>query len=162
MNQSLAALVLNGIVTLETAVTHSPNPSDLDLEVRKFLQMSGQGARYGENMADSPADFSKVLELREIRRMYDEMQERYRQEMSDKDALIASLQNELANRNSAPQADTPSSKAIQTERDKLAHQLSFQKQEYESKIEKLQMRIKELNAPGAPVEGGGKSGFFRR
>ena len=47
---------------------------------------------------------------------------------------------------------------LQQERDKLAQQLSFQKQEYEAKIEKLQLRIKELTAP---VESRG-GGIFRR
>src|SRR5439155_5058814 len=114
----------------------------------KFLQMSGQTSPYGDkDMADSQSDFSKVLELREIRRMYEEMQERFRQELGDRDAVIASLQQELASRDSSVQADTASSRSLLAEREKLAHQLSFQKQEYEAKIEKLQLRIKELTSP---------------
>jgi twitching motility protein PilT len=159
MNQSLAALVINGAVTVETALAASPSPSDLDLEIRKFLRTTGPVALLDEDdMAESQADYSKVLELREIRRMYEEMQERYRQEMTDKDALIASLRQEMEARGAAREAGDSSTRTLQQERDKLAQQLSFQKQEYEGKIEKLQLRIKELTAP-AESRGGG---LFRR
>ncbi|HEY4491743.1 MAG TPA: PilT/PilU family type 4a pilus ATPase, partial [Acidobacteriota bacterium] len=37
MNQSLMALVLNGAINKETALAASTNPSELDMELRKFL-----------------------------------------------------------------------------------------------------------------------------
>ena len=115
-------------------------------------------------MADSPADFSKILELREIRRLYEETQERFRQEMSDRDAYIESLRSQIAVQDTSRPEYVMSINSLREERDKLAQQLVFQKQEYDAKIEKLQSRIREISshaAPAATVDPGW-SGIFRR
>ena len=84
MNQSLAALVLRGAVTRDTAVAISTRPGDLDLMLRKFLYASDAAA--SERSTESPwpsplSDFSKILELQEIKKLYDELQERHRQDI---------------------------------------------------------------------------------
>ena len=161
MNQSLVALVLNGVITREAALSHSPTPSEFELELGQFLLEHGVSRREGENdMADSSADFSKILELREIRKLYEESQERFRQEMADRDSYIEKLKAQIALMDSSGER-SESERSLKDERDKLTQQLSFQKQEYEAKIEKLQLRIKDLSshvAAGDPA----RSGFFRR
>ena len=93
MNQSLIALILNGAITKETAMRVSTNPADLDLELRKFLfggktdgDQPGEMDEYlrvisltwgeppmaGEDMAAPLSDFSKIQELQEIKKVYDE------------------------------------------------------------------------------------------
>jgi twitching motility protein PilT len=154
LNQSLIALVLNGVVTREAALGASPTPGELTLELRQHLQ-----GEEGDSMADSTADYSKILELQEIRRLYDEAQERFRQEMADKEAYIASLKSQMQVQDSL-QDTSAVMHALKEERDKLAQQLAFQRQELETKIDRLQHRIKELTSPSSQNSSG--NGIFRR
>jgi chromosome segregation ATPase len=162
MNQSLIALVLNGVVTREAALAASPAPSEFTLELRQFLQDGGRASAGGDDdMPDSPADFSKITELREVRKLYEEAQERFRSELSERDGTIAHLRTQIAMRDASQAPDsTGPIQALREERDKLVQQITFQRQEFETKIEKLQMRIKELSAHAPEPSRGG--GLFRR
>jgi len=158
MNQSLIALVLNGIITREAALEHSPAPGEFELQLGQFLPgQTGDSA-----MADSAADFSKILELREIRRLYEESQERHRQEMADKDDTIQRLVEQVRTQESAGAGATMQDRALREERDKLVQQLAFQKQEYDAKVEKLQLRIKDLSSQTAEAAGRSGGSIFRR
>src|SRR6185503_7453711 len=78
MNQSMAALVLNRAISRETALSVSVNPGDLDLMLRKFLYASELGGEAeGADMAEPLSDFSRIVELQEIKKLYDEVQERH-------------------------------------------------------------------------------------
>jgi twitching motility protein PilT len=155
MNQSLIALVLNDVITREAALEHSPAPGEFELQLGQFLT----GQTGGSPMADSAADFSKILELREIRRLYEESQERHRQEMADRDDTIQRLVEQVHAKDTAGAGVVSQDRALREERDKLLQQLAFQKQEYDAKVEKLQLRIKELSSQtGDPA----RSGIFRR
>jgi len=164
MNQSLAALVLRGAVTRETALNISTRPGDLDLMLRKFLYASdAAAAEHGEPMADPLSDFSKILELQEIKKLYDELQDRYRQDVKDRDEEIASLRSEhlrFEARDSGAETDS-----LRAEVERLGKQAQLIRQEYEAKIERLNARLREhpqsaMSAPAAGPEAG--KGFFRR
>jgi hypothetical protein len=89
MNQSLIALVLNGVIKKETALAASTNPGELDIEIRKFLYaaehgiksadeedaaqfMGTSGESKGEDAMALPlSDYSKIVELRN-QKLYDE------------------------------------------------------------------------------------------
>src|SRR5262249_40269981 len=153
MNQSLIALVLNGVITREAALEHSPASGEFELQLGQFL--TGQT---GDNaMADSAADFSKILELREIKRLYEESQERHRQEMADRDDTIQRLVEQVRTHEGGAAGASSQEKALREERDKLAQQLAFQKQEYDAKVEKLQHRIRELSSQQT-ADAGGRGG----
>src|SRR6185295_11541742 len=97
MNQSLAALVLNGAITREVAMEASNRSGDLDLLLRKSIAAVNQAAvpEEGDSMAEALNDFSKIRELQEIKRLYDELQERVGGDLSEKDAEIARLRAEV-------------------------------------------------------------------
>jgi len=155
MNQSLIALVLNGVITREAALEHSPAPGEFELQLGQFLTgQTGDSA-----MADSAADFSKILELREIRRMYEESQERHRQELADRDDTIQRLVEQVRAQGTAEAGASSQERVLREERDKLAQQLAFQKQENDAKVEKLQLRIRELSSQTIEA---GRPGIFRR
>jgi twitching motility protein PilT len=156
MNQSLIALVLNGVITREAALERSPAPGEFELQLGQFLTgQTGESA-----MADSAADFSKILELREIKHLYEEAQDRHRQEMADRDETIQRLVEQVRTHEGADASATSQDRALREERDKLAQQLAFQKQEYDAKVEKLQLRIRELSSQQTPEAG--RTGIFRR
>lgn len=167
MNQSLAALVLRGAVSRDTALAISNRPGDLDLMLRKFLYASDNpaAAEPGDPMADPLSDFSKILELQEVKKLYDELQERHHQEVKDRDDEIQRLRAEAQRvdpREATAEADT-----LRAEVERLTKQSQLMRQEYEAKLERLNARLREPHpqperaAPAGPAEAG-KGGFFRR
>jgi len=168
MNQSLAALVANRKVALETALAVSTNPGDLDLILRKLLYApEDQQATEGEPMAEPLSDFSKIFELQEIKRLYDELQEGQSTALQERDEEIARLKEMLAEAQDAtgPEANGDTAQ-LREENERLAKQLTRLHSEFESKLERLNGRIRELSGAGAarnPVAADAdRKGFFRR
>ncbi len=168
MNQSLAALVIHGAITKEAAQAASSRPGDLDLLLRKMLYAAEHGVEpEGETMAEPLGDFSKIVELQEIRKLYDEMQERTGREFREKDEEIARLREELRARSDTNAGNGALVEQLRAEIDRLNRQIQLIRQEYEARLERVNARVKELTAggtvaAGAPVEPDRKGGFFRR
>ena len=166
MNQSLAALVLQGAVKRETALEVSIRPGDLDLMLRKFLYaQDAHAAEEGEPMAETLSDFSKILELQEIKKLYDELQERQGEGVRERDEEIARLRAELASRDAS--AFTAEVEQLRLENERLGKQLQLLRQEYEAKVERLNARVRELSGSAVPQAApqtaeGDRKGFFRR
>lgn len=190
MNQSLMALVLNGIVKKEEALKASTNPSELDMELRKFLfaatkpapqetdeisiadfmEMGGGQSSslppQGEDMAEPLSDFSKIVELQEIRKLYEDSRAKHGAELGEKDEHIQRLEDDLRQREQDLNELREQLQAASQEREKLKQQITFSKNEMEQKIARLQERIQQLSAPtgAAPAAGDKKtpSGFFKK
>jgi twitching motility protein PilT len=165
MNQSLAALVLRGAVTRETAINISTRPGDLDLMLRKFLYASdaAAAAEHGEPMADPLSDFSKILELQEIKKLYDELQDRHRQDVQDRDEEIRRLKAEQGRFD--PNQAGAETESLRAEVERLGKQAQLLRQEYEAKIERLNARLREHPQAAAAGPAGSSDagkGFFRR
>ena len=167
MNQSLAALVLRGAVSRDTALAASIRPGDLDLMLRKFLYAAEHGGDDPGDaaMAEPISDFSKILELQEIKKLYDELQERVGTDLAEKDDEIRRLRDDLAARDAGGAAAGGEMDGLRAENERLAKQIQLLRQDYEAKIERLNARVKELSGAAAgtgaaPRESG--SGFFRR
>lgn len=115
-------------------------------------------------MADSLADYSKIQELLEIRRLYEEMQERHQSELDEANSRVEYLETELRSRADATSASGERVHELEEEAERLRRSLQVQRQEYETKIERLQGRVKELSSEQvskSPPETA-RSGFFRR
>jgi twitching motility protein PilT len=165
MNQSLAALVLNGVVDKDAALASSSRPNDLDLMLRKFLYAGEhQEAVEGEDMAEPLSDFSRIVELQEVKKLYDEVQERHRQELADRDAEIARLRNDLDQQVHGSSSAEGDMAALRAENERLARQIQLVRQEYDAKLERLNSRVREQsgNQPVAPNGDAERKGFFRR
>jgi twitching motility protein PilT len=165
MNQSLLAMLANGVITYETAMESSLDPEDLSLKLRKMFPSIEEAQREGR-MAPSPADFAQIVELMEIKRLYEEQEERWKQRFAEKDEIIGQLEGQLASlRQETAAANTTLSEmrnqleAARAERERMV-------QEANARIEKLNDRIRELNQQ---LAGSGKApaekpatGFFKR
>ncbi len=145
MNQSLLALVLNEVITQEAAMAASNNPDELDLILRKYLYpQQNKGDAGGDPMAESLADFSKIVELQEIKKLYQEQDEKHKSEMLAKEEEIAKLRDELEQTTQQQAGPLAEFEKIREERDHLKQQIELIRNEYQMKVEKLQNRIREL------------------
>ena len=162
LNQSLAALVINGAVTRAKALENSPNPSDLDLMLRKFFFANADDSPDQEASMPSVADYSRIHKLLEIERLHQEAQERHQTELEERNDRIRQLEQELSVRADDVSGHDERVAQVEEERDQLTRALETQRAEFEAKIERLQARIRELTADAgaAPPARGGS--FFRR
>ncbi len=165
MNQSLVALLANGAITYEVAREKSLDAEDLSLKLRKLFPSIEEAQREG-TMAPSPADFASIVELMEIKRLYEDQEERWKQRTVNKDEQIAQLEGELAAiRQELSTSGTTAAElrnqleATRAEKDRLLR-------EAEARIEKLNERIRDLNqqkgGPGKTPADKAQGGFFKR
>jgi len=167
LNQSLVALLANNVITYSLAMEKSLDPEDLSLKLRKLFPQIEEAQREA-NVAPSPADFAHIVELLEIKRLYEDQEDRWKQRLMEKDELVADLESQLAaiRQEAATSGSTVAEmrnqlEALRAERDR-------QLQEANARLEKLNDRIRELNqqlvSGGAakPASEKSSSGFFKR
>jgi twitching motility protein PilT len=173
MNQSLIALILNGAITKQTALQVSTNPSDLDLELRRLIfhkERKGEGDAElsvndlvgmeaeqlpGGDMAQPLSDFSKILELQEIKKIYEESRTKHIADLAEKDEAIQHLQDDLQLKGEELGNMKLQLQTVTAEREKLKQHYNFTKTELEAKIQRLQERIQQLSGPVAMNPGSG-------
>jgi twitching motility protein PilT len=165
MNQSLIALLANGAITYDAAKEQSPDSDDLSLKLRKLFPTIEDAQREGR-MAPSPADFASIVELTEIKRLYEEQEERWKQRTLDKDERIAELEAQLATMRQEMSSTGATSSELRNQLEALRVEKDRQARDAEARIEKLNDRIRELNQQ---ISGGAKApaekpqtGFFKR
>ena len=165
MNQSLLALLANGAITYEHAMERSLEPDDLSLMLRKLFPSIEEEQREGK-VAPSPADFAHIQELIEVKRLYDEQEERWRVRLQEKDDVIAQLEARMADLRQEMSQGTTATAELRAQVEGLTAEKDRLAQESNARVEKLNERIRELNQQ---LSGGGKasgekagSGFFKR
>jgi len=161
MNQSLISLLAHNKITYEQAVDSSSEPDDLSLKLREMFPSIEDRFREGE-MAPSPADFSQITELLETKRLYEEMEERHRAKIGEKNEQIEALEADLTALREQAQENTGSTDDLRREAEIARSEVQRAREEAQQKINALNERIRELNQQ---IEGGGgkgSSGFFKR
>jgi twitching motility protein PilT len=164
MNQSLIALLAHNKITYEQAVDASSEPDDLSLKLREMFPSIEERFREGE-MAPSPADFSQITELLETKRLYEEMEERHRAKLQEKDEQIEALEADLTALREQVQETTGDTDGLRREAEIARSEVQRAREEAQQKINALNERIRELNQQIGGKEGGGgkgSSGFFKR
>lgn len=160
MNQSLVALLANGVIAYDVALEASLNPEDLSLKLRKLFPSIEDRFREGA-MAPSPADFSEITELIEIKKLYEELEERHRVKLQEKDEQIAQLETELAELRNMVQETTSATQELRDESERLRAENQRLRDESSQKINQLNERIRELNQRLMEATGKNPSGFFK-
>jgi twitching motility protein PilT len=145
MNQSLIALLVHQRITYEEAMALATDPDDLSLKLRKMFPQIEERARQGGAKMPSQSDFSQILELMEIKKLYDEQQENFRHQLLMKDEQLEQLRHDLEFRD-RQLAETGSGGSEKDEEiDRLRTELERLRGDAQMKIGQLQERIKELN-----------------
>jgi len=165
MNQSLIALLANGAVDLDKALELTSDPEDLSLKLRKLFPSIEEKYR-GGIMAPSPNDFSAITELMDIKRLYEEQEEKFKQRLEEKEALIAGLESDLRQREQMIEQRGSAAAGAEDEATRLRQEIERLKIEATQRIQQLNERIKDLNqrlaGGGAPGGIPPQSGFFKR
>jgi hypothetical protein len=162
MNQSLIALLAHDVITYEEAMQASAEPEDLSLKLRKLFPRIEEQFREGV-MAPSPADFSQITELLEIKKLYEEAEERHRSKLAEKEEQVAALDAEITDLRRRLDDSFGGTDDMRRQVEVAQAEAQRVRDESNQKIAALNERIRELNARIAGQ--GGKtpsSGFFKR
>ncbi len=166
INQSLIALIVNGIVSYETAISHSPDPDDLSLKLRKLFPQVEEKARGG--LMVSTSDFAEIQELMGIKKQYEEQEEKYKLRLQEKEEEISYLKMQIQEKEKLYLNEMNAIKELRVENEKLKKEIELIKKDAGEKIQLLQQRIKDLNQllAEAKISKTGEekkpSGFFKK
>jgi predicted RNase H-like nuclease (RuvC/YqgF family) len=111
-------------------------------------------------MAPSPADFSEITGLLEIKRLYEEAEERHRAKINEKDELIGQLEAEVKELRSAVDGTSDETEELKRQLELSRAETQRLRDESQQKINALNERIRDLNQ--RIQEGGKGAGFFKR
>jgi len=163
MNQSLISLLVHNVISYEEAVGASWDPEDLSLKLRKMFPTIEEKFREGM-MAPSAADFSQITELLETKRLYEEIEERHKVKITEKDEQIAQLETEIADLRTMLEQNAGSGEELRKKLEQLQAENQRLREESTQKINALNERIRELNQRLQQGGGGAKptTGFFKR
>jgi twitching motility protein PilT len=163
MNQSLIALLVNGKITYRRAMELSTDPEDLSLKLRKLFPEIEEDQRGGLMASDN--DFSAITQLMDVKRLYEEQEEKWRLRLGEKDEEIGRYQTELANQRRTVEGRSQQISDLEDEIARLKNENDRMAKEFQGKIMVLNERIKELNQRVMGSEPTGKvaqQGFFKK
>ena len=137
MNQSLTALVLNEQITREVAMAASPNQEELDLSLRKIYY-----TEEGTNM-ESHSDYSKIEELLETKRLYTEIQDKFRFEVESRENRIKELQEQNSETETRLQQAFKQLDRLLKEKEQMSVEKDKIRELYEKKISQMRRQFQE-------------------
>jgi len=165
MNQSLIALLVNGKINYRRAMELSTDPEDLSLKLRKLFPQIEEDDRGGLMASDN--DFSAITQLMDVKRLYEEQEEKWKLRLTEKEEEIARYGDELSTQRRAVEGRTQTISDLEEEIQRLKNENDRVAREYQTKIMQLNERIKELNQRVMVTEQTGKvaqqsGGFFKK
>jgi hypothetical protein len=163
MNQSLIALLVNGKITYRRAMELATDPEDLSLKLRKLFPEIEEDDRGGTMASDN--DFSAITQLMDVKRLYEEQEEKWRIRLTEKDDEIGRYAAELQNQRRNVEGRAQTITDLEEEIARLKNENDRVQKEYQTKIMQLNERIKELNQRVITTEQTGKvaqQGFFKK
>ncbi len=168
MNQSLIALLVNRRITYAKAMEISTDPEDLSLKLRKLFPQIEENQRGGLMASDN--DFSQITQLIEIKRLYEEQEEKWKLRLTEKDEEVGRITAELRDQRRVIEGRDQVLTDMENDNARLKADAERINREYQQKIAQLNERIKELNQRLTLGEGGGRAaasqggggGFFKK
>ncbi|HXG58399.1 MAG TPA: PilT/PilU family type 4a pilus ATPase [Thermoanaerobaculia bacterium] len=145
MNQSLVALLVHQKITYDDAMALASDPDDLSLKIRKLFPQIEERVREGGSMAPSYSDFSQITELMDIKKLYEEQEGHWRQQLAVKDEEIEGLRHDVDFLRQQISQLQASFAQKDEEIGRMKAENERLRADAQSKITQLQERIKELN-----------------
>ena len=119
----------------------------------------------------SDSDFSQITQLLEIKRLYEEQEEKFKLRLAEKDEEVNKYMMELRDQRRVIEGRDQVLSDIESENNRMKSDNERITREFQQKITQLNDRIKELNqrlmlAEGGPRaaagQAGGGGGFFKK
>ena len=114
----------------------------------------------------SDNDFSAITQLMDVKRLYEEQEEKWRIRLSEKDDEITRYAGEIQNQRRSVETRTQAITDLEDEIQRLKNENDRMAKEFQGKIAQLNERIKELNQrimPGSDPTGKvAQQGFFKK
>ena len=121
----------------------------------------------------SDSDFSQITQLLEIKRLYEEQEEKFKLRLTEKDEEVNKYMMELRDQKRVIEGRDQVLTDMETENARLKSDAERVNREVQQKIAQLNERIKELNQRLMLAEGGGRAaagqggaagggGFFKK
>jgi twitching motility protein PilT len=143
MNQSLIALLVNGKITYRRAMELSTDPEDLSLKLRKLFPQIEDSQRGGPMSSDN--DFSAIVQLMDVKHLYEEQEEKWKLRLADKDEELNRLNEQLNEAQLKHEGGGEARAALEDEIGRLKAENERLQREQQVKITQLNERIRELN-----------------
>ncbi len=140
LNQSLLALLVHDAISYREAMHQSPDPEDLSLKLRRMFPEIEE-----RDDMSAASDFSQILELMEIRKLYEEQEEKNRLRMGEKDETIAALEERIGDQERQLTELRATFEDTAKQREKMKAEYERLRSEAQEKIDKLSERIRQLN-----------------
>ncbi len=140
LNQSLLALLVHDAISYREAMHQSPDPEDLSLKLRRMFPEIEE-----RDDMSAASDFSQILELMEIRKLYEEQEEKNRLRMGEKDETIAALEERIGDQERQLTELRTTFEDTAKQREKMKAEYERLRSEAQEKIDKLSERIRQLN-----------------
>ena len=156
MNQSLIALLVHQKITYQDAMALSSDSDDLSLKVRKLFPQIEERVRQGGDMAPSDSDYSQIVELMDIKRLYEEQEVNWRQRVAVKEEEVQNLRYDMEALRQQMQQNSASRTEHDEEIARMRGETDRLRSDAQAKINQLQERIKELNQKLMALGGGAK------
>jgi len=145
MNQSLVSLLVHQKISYMDAMELTSDPEDLSLKLRKMFPAIEERVRTGGDMAPSYSDFSQITELMDIKKLYEEQEEKWGQRIREKEEVVEQLQHDLTFRNQLLEEKMATFNDREDEIARLRADNERLRADAQAKINQLQERIRELN-----------------
>ena len=143
MNQSLIALLVNGRITYRRAMELSTDPEDLSLKLRKLFPQIEDAHRGGHMASDN--DFSAIVQLMDVKHLYEEQEEKWKLRLTEKDAEIARITEQLNEALLKGEGRSETRAGLEDEITRLKSENERIQRDTQAKIAQLNERIRELN-----------------
>jgi septal ring factor EnvC (AmiA/AmiB activator) len=144
INQSLIALLANGAIDIGKAMALATDPEDLSLKLRKLFPSIEEKFR-GGIMAPTANDFSAITELMDVKRLYEEQEEKWKLRLQEKEDALANLESDLRERDRVLENRAGQVADVEGEVQRMRQENERLRQEMAAKVAQLNERIKELN-----------------
>lgn len=160
MNQSLIALLFNGMISKEDAMAASISPEELNLvEQKLYGELFGRDEPGGTDVKESPADYSKIEQLKELKKMYTDASASSQDKMAEKNHQIQAMDQRLRQLDEELRKRTEMLAAANKKAETLERDASFKAQERQKFLDMLQQKDKRIQELSAELEEARKSGF---
>jgi twitching motility protein PilT len=160
MNQSFVALLVNGKITYRRAMELSTDPEDLSLKLRKLFPQIEDSHRGGLMASDN--DFAAIVQLMDVKHLYEEQEEKWKLRLAEKDTEIARYAEDLNRVRHEGESHNQAVSALQEEIGRLKAENERLQREHQAKTAQLNERIRELNQRVLSGEPRVAQGIFKK